>query len=590
VEIKINSKKSLLQLLELAPRKLRTRMVFESLMMVLVSVMEILIMLIVVPLISVLTAGTTNSKIFDELFALLNTDSEDKKLMILCISLLLMCGLKLFLSSLATYSQIQFSRLFEESISRSLLASIISQPYEFHLEENSSTLINQVSNEVDQVKKTLISLFAAFAELIIVVALLTFIIVFNPLASIGSVSIIVLSGATFLGLTKNKLIHLGLKINRESAVANKHLTQSLHGIKEIKIRSLNNFFVDQYILSSKIYKQTEGSYLFISRLPAIAFEIIAILGLMTSIFILFLTNTDHADITQSLGILVAVSFRLIPSGNRILIGMNDLKYSRTSINSIAEMISKAKQNCDVHLVEQFENEIRFTNVNYAFSDIESPVVQNLSFTIARGERIGIIGESGSGKSTVLDLILGLVNPKTGSISIDDVQFDCSRMAWGKVIGYVAQDIYLADDTLRNNIAFGIDPLKISDVRIDTCLEISHLSRFAHEAPDGLDQILGEHGSKISGGEKQRIGIARCIYQDPEIIVLDEATSALDSETEQIVMNNLFNHQPKKTFIVVAHRLATIAKCDKVLQINKGSVARILIGEEIAAFISETNNL
>ena len=154
---------------------------------------------------------------------------------------------------------------------------------------------------------------------------------------------------------------------------------------------------------------------------------------------------------------------------------------------------------------------------------------------------------------------------------------------------MAQDIYLADDTLRNNVAFGFDPLDISESRVSTCLELTHLSRIALDDPAGMDQILGERGSKISGGEKQRIGIARCIYQDPEIIVLDEATSALDSETEQIVMNNLFNLQPKKTFIIVAHRLATISKCDKVLLIDKGNVPRILIGEEIADFISETKH-
>ena len=565
-------------------------MVYELFAMILISIMEIIIMVIVVPLLSTLTSGETNSQLFESLFNLLYISSSNGRITVLCTTLLIVYIVKSTIASLTTYSQIQFSQQFEESISRSLLVSIISQPYEFHLGNNSSVLVNKVSKEVDQIKKTLISLFAAFTESIIVFALLGFVLINNPLGSIGSVSVVLLSGSLFLGVTKNRLIQLGLKLNTESALANQHLIQSLHGIKEIKIRSLDRHFVNRYIVSNTIYKKTEGSYLFISRLPAIAFELIAILGLITSVFLLYFTNTDSRSITQSLGILVAVSFRLIPSSNRIIVGLNDLKYSKNSIESTVEMIVDSDSISKQIQVEHFSNKIDFKNVTYSYTSGESPVVENLSFTIEIGEKFGIIGESGSGKSTVLDLLLGLIQPNTGSISIDGLDFNGARMRWGKVIGYVAQDIYLADDTLRNNVAFGFDPLDISESRVSTCLELTHLSRIALDDPAGMDQILGERGSKISGGEKQRIGIARCIYQDPEIIVLDEATSALDSETEQIVMNNLFNLQPKKTFIIVAHRLATIAKCDKVLLINKDNVARILIGEEIATFISETKHI
>ena len=564
-------------------------MVYELFAMILISIMEIIIMVIVVPLLSTLTSGETNSQLFESLFNLLYISSSNGRITVLCTTLLIVYIVKSTIASLTTYSQIQFSQQFEESISRSLLVSIISQPYEFHLGNNSSVLVNKVSKEVDQIKKTLISLFAAFTESIIVFALLGFVLINNPLGSIGSVSVVLLSGALFLGVTKNRLIQLGLKLNTESALANQHLIQSLHGIKEIKIRSLDRHFVNRYIVSNTIYKKTEGSYLFISRLPAIAFELIAILGLITSVFLLYFTNTDSRSITQSLGILVAVSFRLIPSSNRIIVGLNDLKYSKNSIESTVEMIVDSDSISKQIQVEHFSNKIDFKNVTYSYTSGESPVVENLSFTIEIGEKFGIIGESGSGKSTVLDLLLGLIQPNTGSISIDGLDFNGARMRWGKVIGYVAQDIYLADDTLRNNVAFGFDPLDISESRVSTCLELTHLSRIALDDPAGMDQILGERGSKISGGEKQRIGIARCIYQDPEIIVLDEATSALDSETEQIVMNNLFNLQPKKTFIIVAHRLATISKCDKVLLIDKGNVPRILIGEEIADFISETKH-
>ena len=565
-------------------------MVYELFAMILISIMEITIMVIVVPLLSTLTSGETDSQLFESLFNLLDISSSNGRITVLCTTLLIVYIVKSTIASLATYSQIQFSQQFEESISRSLLVSIISQPYEFHLGNNSSVLVNKVSKEVDQIKKTLISLFAAFTESIIVFALLGFVLINNPLGSIGSVSVVLLAGALFLGVTKNRLIQLGLKLNTESALANQHLIQSLHGIKEIKIRSLDRHFVNRYIVSNTIYKRTEGSYLFISRLPAIAFELIAILGLITSVFLLYFTNTDSRSITQSLGILVAVSFRLIPSSNRIIVGLNDLKYSKNSIESTVEMIVDSDSISKQLEVEHFSNKIEFKNVTYSYTSGESPVVENLSFTIEIGEKVGIIGESGSGKSSVLDLLLGLIQPKMGSISIDGLDFDGARMRWGKLIGYVAQDIYLADDTLRNNVAFGFDPLDISESRVITCLELSHLSRIVLDDPAGMDQILGERGSKISGGEKQRIGIARCIYQDPEIIVLDEATSALDSETEQIVMNNLFNLQPKKTFIIVAHRLATIAKCDKVLLMNKDNVARILIGEEIAAFISETKHI
>jgi ABC-type bacteriocin/lantibiotic exporter with double-glycine peptidase domain len=265
--------------------------------------------------------------------------------------------------------------------------------------------------------------------------------------------------------------------------------------------------------------------------------------------------------------------------------LNDLKYSKNSIESIVEMIDASHTGSKQQRIEHFSDKIDFKNVTYSYTSGESPVIENLSFTIRVGEKVGIIGESGNGKSTILDLLLGLIQPSKGTISVDDLDFNDTRLSWGTVIGYVAQDIYLADDTLRNNIAFGFEPLEISDSRVSACIELSHLSRFTYETPTGIDQILGEHGSKMSGGEKQRVGIARCLYQDPEIIILDEATSALDSETEQTIMNNLFSLHPKKTFIIVAHRLPTIAKCDKVLLIDKGKVARVLMGDDIATYIS-----
>jgi ABC-type multidrug transport system fused ATPase/permease subunit len=553
--------------------------------MILISVMEIVLMVIVVPLLSTLTSGETNSQLFELLFNSLGASGQDGRIIVLCSTLLFVYLIKSSFATLATYSQIQFSQKFEESISRSMLTSIISQPYQFHLNNNSSVLINKVSKEVDQVKKTFISLFASFTEFLIVFALLGFVLINNPVGSIGSVTVVLLSGALFLGMTKNRLIQLGLKLNVESALANQHLMQSLHGIKEIKVRSLDRYFVNRYIVSNTIFRRTEGRYLFISRLPAIAFELIAILGLITSVFLLYLTNTDHSSVTQSLGVLVAVSFRLIPSSNRIIIGLNDLKYSKNSIESIVEMIDASHTGSKQQRIEHFSDKIDFKNVTYSYTSGESPVIENLSFTIRVGEKVGIIGESGNGKSTILDLLLGLIQPSKGTISVDDLDFNDTRLSWGTVIGYVAQDIYLADDTLRNNIAFGFEPLEISDSRVSACIELSHLSRFTYETPTGIDQILGEHGSKMSGGEKQRVGIARCLYQDPEIIILDEATSALDSETEQTIMNNLFSLHPKKTFIIVAHRLPTIAKCDKVLLIDKGKVARVLMGDDIATYIS-----
>jgi ABC-type multidrug transport system fused ATPase/permease subunit len=285
------------------------------------------------------------------------------------------------------------------------------------------------------------------------------------------------------------------------------------------------------------------------------------------------SNVD--EIVIVLGLFTAAAFRLMPSVNRVLSAFQNLRFALPAINNLYGEFTRItehanKRNTHAEILN-FDNEIKLKNISFNYPGNETSVLKNMNITINKGATIGFIGTTGAGKSTLVDTILGLLTPTDGEILIDDINIQDNLRGWQNHIGYVPQHIYITDDTIRRNIAFGLSNEKINDDSIWESIRSSQLEEFINELPDGLDTILGEQGVRLSGGQRQRIGIARSLYHSPDILVLDEATSSLDTATERDVMDTIKGLHGQKTIIIVAHRLSTVEDCDWLYRLEKGRV-------------------
>jgi ABC-type multidrug transport system fused ATPase/permease subunit len=313
--------------------------------------------------------------------------------------------------------------------------------------------------------------------------------------------------------------------------------------------------------------------------PRLYLELLAIGGVSIMAILFIIQQKPLANLIPIIGIFMAAAFRLIPSINKIINSIQTVSYATPVLKVLTEefgIVRKLKSNTvEESNTIDFESQIIFDHVNYAYPGSERKVLDDVCFTINRGDFVGIIGTTGSGKSTLIDILVGLLHPDAGDILVEGKPLNTIVNPWQQLIGYVPQSIYLTDDSLRNNIAFGVPENLIDEEKIEKAILTSQLSDFVNNLPEGLDTIVGERGVRLSGGERQRIAIARALFHDPPILILDEATSSLDNFTEKEFMNSVNALQGTKTIIIVAHRLTTVEKCDIVYEFSNGKINKVL---------------
>ncbi|MEO1940873.1 MAG: ATP-binding cassette domain-containing protein, partial [Candidatus Thioglobus sp.] len=307
------------------------------------------------------------------------------------------------------------------------------------------------------------------------------------------------------------------------------------------------------------------------QLPRLFLEFLAVLGLVALVLLMLWEGKPLDTLLPTLGLFAAAAFRLIPSINRILNAVQGLRFALPMLellNNELSFLDSENTEARPHRCE-FMTEFRLEKVSFQYPSSENLALVDVSFTIPSGASVGFIGESGAGKTTIVDIILGLITPDKGVVEVDGVNIQNNLRGWQDQIGYVPQTIFLTDDTLRRNIAFGLPNEQIDDARISRALKLAQLERFVKGLPEGLETMVGEFGVRLSGGQRQRIGIARALYHDPEVLVLDEATSSLDTKTEREVMDAVRELKGSKTLIIIAHRLSTVEKCDYLFKIEQG---------------------
>lgn len=473
----------------------------------------------------------------------------------------------------------QYKFIFENQrvLADRMVKCYMSQPYLFHVSKNSAELLRNINEDTGNFFGALQAGIKLLTELMVCLVLGVYLLIKDKTITISVVCLLAIMLWLSVKVYKKNLVRMGARNRFYQMSLNKWVQQSFGGIKEVKILNKEKFFYDKYDEAYRGHAKSEYTYHTLLMVPKPIIETMCICGLLGAIAIKFWWR--GADITYFVPILsvfAIAAFRLLPSFNRITEYLGTILYQKSAITSIYEDLKeidelnaqKREKNKEEKAI-QFQNKIEIKDLTFSYPGAEKEVLKDLNLEIRKKSSVAFIGHSGAGKTTLADILMGLLKPAKGDVCVDGVSIFEGLNSWHQIIGYIPQTIYLMDDTIKNNIAFGIEEKEIDPARLKYAVEQAQLSQLIEELEFGLDTKIGEMGVRLSGGQRQRIGIARALYHNPEILVLDEATSALDSETEKAVMDAIETLHGKMTLIIIAHRLSTIKDCDYVYEIGDG---------------------
>ena len=479
----------------------------------------------------------------------------------------------------------KFSYGIQQRVSKRLIQAYFRKPYIFHLQTNPAELIRTIQIDADNFTKAVIHVIELVMEIMVCFALVVYLFIVSPMITLVTAAFLFVAVIAYIKFSKKKLRSIGKQTQQYSAEIFKYLNQSFGGIKEIKVLGRESFFVDQFVSSLSKNVRCLRIARLASVLPKYFIESVCMVGLMLAVIIKIVTNPASMEsFVPQLAVFATAAFRLMPSVGRINEHTAAINSNFPSIMLIYKDLmsvediakgdiapdSKAPGTVDKLALNE---EISVRDVCFKYPDAEKNVIDKASFDIPHGQTVAFVGESGAGKSTMADIILGVLSPNSGEIDADGVNVHKNLSMWQQNIGYIPQTIYLSDDTIGNNIAFGVEEKDIDKNALYEAAKKAQLLAFVESLPEGFDTVVGERGARLSGGQRQRIGIARALYHDPEILVMDEATSALDNETETAVMESIDGLHGMKTMIIIAHRLSTIRNADIVYEVGRGKVIK-----------------
>lgn len=478
----------------------------------------------------------------------------------------------IFLAFLA-WKQAKFIFGLDAALSERLFRGYLLQPYTFHLQRNSALLIRNVTGEIAQFTTGISAACLLVTESLVLFGIATLLFLAEPLGAFVVVLTLGVSGLVFYTLARKRILRWGEARQFHEVQRLQQLQQGLGGVKDVKVLGREQEFVAEYSYHLGVAARIGRHLNLLQALPRLWLELMAVSGLAVLVVTMLFQNKPVESLVPTLGLFAAAAFRLMPSVSRFLGGLQTLRFNLPVIDTLYRERKFLREGAAEVGQEPlvFGRAIEFQNVVFSYPKVDSPQIDGLSITIDKGAVVGFVGGSGAGKSTVVDLLLGLLQPSSGAVLVDGTDVRTNLRGWQNQIGYVPQSIYLTDDSIRRNVAFGVPASEISDDRVREALASAQLLDFVESLPEGLGTIVGEHGVRLSGGQRQRIGIARALYHNPELLVLDEASSALDTQTEQEVMQAVLSLRGKKTVIIVAHRLSTVETCDLIYRLEAGRI-------------------
>jgi ABC-type multidrug transport system fused ATPase/permease subunit len=470
--------------------------------------------------------------------------------------------------------QTKFSFGVQARLSEDLFRTYLRQPFAFHLDRNSARLIANIVTEVREFTlHALIPSFLVLTEALVLLGIAILLLVVQPIGAVVVVSVMGLAIWVLHRATRGRVARWGEARQHHEGLRLQHLQQGLHAVKEISLLGREEGFLAQHRVHNVGAAHAARLHHTLVELPRLALEFLAVVGLTTLVLTMLAQGRDLGSIVPTLGLFAAAAFRLMPSVNRIVNAAHLLRYSSAVVETLHGELELRATAVPARRAAAGSRPagVRLDSVSYTYPGGATQVLTNVSLDVRAGECIGLVGPSGAGKSTLVDVVLGLLRPDTGQVLVDGRDAHADIRRWQDQIGYVPQSIYLTDDTIRRNIAFGLADHEIDDAAVDRAVRAAQLEDLVASRPEGVQTPLGEHGVRLSGGQRQRLGIARALYHDPAVLVLDEATSALDVATERDVMDAVLALHGSKTILVVAHRPSTVERCDRVYRLEDGRV-------------------
>lgn len=463
-----------------------------------------------------------------------------------------------------------------------VLREFLNRPYEFYLDADIPTVFRLTDSDIPNVFNMIMALISLASEVIVFVMICMVLVLKDWKMTFFLVLVMLAMTLLLTKILKPQLSRLGKKNQDIQSRIAKWRIEAIYGIKDVKVLHREAFFADNYEESGKVGAGIAKVYAVLNSLPKLLVETIFICSILGYIMVYMLMGNDIKALIETLTVFGAAAVRLMPCVNRINTYITEVAYAQPSLDYVYENLNMSAitrandktveaKNPDVTIT--LKDKIELKDIVYAYPNTDTMIFTGAEMTVPYGKSVGIMGPSGAGKSTVVDILLGLLKAKEGTITCDGVDVFENYPSWLAQIGYIPQAIYLVDEPIRNNIAFGIADDEIDDKRIWEVLDEAQLKEFIETLPEGLDTTIGDRGVRLSGGQRQRLGIARALYHNPEILVFDEATSALDNETEAAVMEAINSFHGKKTMVIIAHRLNTIEKCDIIYKVADGKIER-----------------
>lgn len=570
---------SLTKIFQILSKQEKRSFLFISLLLIIGMFFEIFGLGLVFPFILSLLNPDKISGVdfFDQFISGLEVSKTyDFTTIILLLLVLAYLAKTIFMVYLA-YRQNKFVSNITANLSNKLYSTYLKQPLNFHNKNNSSTLIKNIQIEVAYVKSFCMSFITIAIELSLAISIfITIFFVETIGALILGVYFLILSFLYFQ-IVKPIIIRWG--VDREQTVKkiSKTLVEGINAIRELILFQAISSYISSYInYNKKLVSLNTKSGTF-QQIPRLFLELFSIIGIVIFVSFLLLNGKDNTYVISIIGVFVAAIFRLLPSINRVLNALQNIKYYTPSIDVIySELFNN---NLDLKLVEEkevvFDDKIEIKNLYFKYlKDETNWNLEKINLSINKGDFIGIKGVSGSGKSTLIDLFAGLDHPDKGEFLIDGKFTNLNNSKWREQIGYVSQNVMLIDDTILTNITLGKNNSNIDFERVESVIKKAGLKEFVNSLKDGYETVVGERGVQISGGQKQRIGLARALFQNPKILILDEATSALDNETEKKIMDSIFSIRENMTVLIVAHRLSTLKKCDCIYELRNQKLKKV----------------
>ena len=500
-------------------------------------------------------------------------------LLFLGIAVFFILLISLSLKAYTNFKQIRFCMFQEYQIGVRLLEGYLNQPYEWFLTENSSELGKKILSEVGiVVYKVVVPAVTLVAQSVTVLALLALLVWIDPIM----VSLLLASLSLLYGLVYKLAGNILTKSGEETLTANKNrfisLAETFGAIKEIRVAGLEETYKERFRMAAERFASCQAVAQIVGHIPRFVLEGIAFGGLLLVIVVQMSGDNLVIDVIPKLGLFAFIGYRLLPSIQNIYTSITQLKFADPIVDSLSKEL---KDSIETGIAPEagaklLNGGIRLSQVCYTYPGSTKEVLRDLSFDISDRKIVGIVGATGSGKSTLLNLLLGLIQPGRGAMYVGSTLLSSTNIKnWQQTIGYVPQHIYMSDDTVAANVALGVDPDTVDIGALETACVKAEIFDLIDELPKGFQTVIGERGSRLSGGQCQRIGIARAVFRKPKVLILDEATSALDTITEKLVINNLTQLDYVETIILVTHRLATLQSCDCVLALKNGAIAKIL---------------